>query len=165
MIFDSDGRPSKITPRRQFKLEKLFAEEVAAMLSEMAEDHRRIARSEGQMSQDSARRAAEENDPDRKQRLLELLGKVGLVRSVERKKRRGCNATGSGTENKTPTASQRRSPSNEKEAEEATQEALALKQDATAVSASLSNEKEAEEIDTRGPSTQARRHRGFGLTL
>ena len=101
---------AKDNPQKQFKLEKLVAEGMASILARLAEGHRESARSFLQISQIYAEQAADENDPDRKQRLL--------ARSEEF----------------TSFAA-----STEENAEEATQQALALKQDAAAVAASLSN--------------------------
>ena len=110
------GDLQQIPPRNTGQNFQRVAEKSASIAAWSAEQGLEHARFLRRLSQIYAELAAEENDPDRKQRRLALSEKLASNAALT-----------------------------EKEAEETTQEALALKQDATAVSASPSNEKEAEE--------------------
>jgi hypothetical protein len=97
----------KLPPEAQSKTSKSVAE---GMASRPAEGHRERARSLLQISHNYAQQAAEENDPDRKQRILALSEEFASLAA-----------------------------SREEDAEQSIQQALELKQDAAAVSASPSN--------------------------
>ena len=108
--------------------------EAAAWSAEQGLEHARFLR---RLSQIYAELAAEENDPDRKQRRLALSEKLASNAALTEKEAE--ETTQEALALKQDATAVSASPSNEKEAEESTQEALALKQDATAVSASPSN--------------------------
>ena len=134
---------NKYRPETQAKISKRVAEELASISAWSAEQGLEHARFLRRLSQIYAELAAEENDPDRKQRRLALSEKLASDAALTEKEAE--ETTQEALALKQDATAVAASPSNEKEAEETTQEALALKQDATAVSASPSNEKEAEE--------------------